>query len=157
MNALPAEAFTELANLTTRDEAGQHFTEWSMHFVKLQSAGLINITMPVHSKTGMAYDSKHWTMGITEFGERVVKAYQTGYENADDCCQDSGSNCIPSGGWDAWMIEGVGGDDACRILGEDPDESADGWSETMQLLLQAYAAGGAACCEAREAEEDAGR
>jgi hypothetical protein len=157
MNALPFEAFTELATLTTRDEAGQHFTSLSKHFIELQSAGLIHIAMPVHPKTGIVYDREHWTMSITELGERLVGVYQMGYQNADECCQESGSNCIPSGGWDAWMIEGVGGDDACRTLGEDPDESADGWSETMQLLLQAYAAGGAACCEARDAEEDAGR
>ena len=64
----------ELCILTTRDEAGRHFTEWSEHFEALEEMGLIEINRPVHNATGIDYDQQYWTLEVTEEGIAVVEA-----------------------------------------------------------------------------------
>ena len=59
-----ATATAELETLTTRDEAGRHFTEWSEHYEELESAGLIAIHRPIHAATGMSYGCDCWTLEI---------------------------------------------------------------------------------------------
>jgi hypothetical protein len=65
---------SELCILTTRDEAGRHFTEWSEHFEALEEMGLIDINRPVHEATGIDYDQQYWTLEITEEGIAIVEA-----------------------------------------------------------------------------------
>lgn len=62
----------ELAVITTRDDAGRHFTEWSRFTEELEELGLIEVHRPVHAATGMAYGCEHWTVQITPDGESVV-------------------------------------------------------------------------------------
>jgi hypothetical protein len=65
---------SELCILTTRDEAGRHFAEWSEHFEALEEMGLIDINRPVHEATGIDYDQQYWTLEITEEGIAIMEA-----------------------------------------------------------------------------------
>lgn len=51
---------------------------------------------------------------------------------------ESESTQTPDGGWDAWLINGIGGDAACRLFGESPEENQSGWSSAMAEKLEAY-------------------
>lgn len=62
----------ELAVITTRDDAGRHFTEWARFTEELEELGLIEVYRPVHAATGMAYSCEHWAVQITPDGESVV-------------------------------------------------------------------------------------
>jgi hypothetical protein len=64
----------ELCILTTRDDAGRHFTEWSEHYEVLESEGLIAIHRPVHGSTGIDYDLQYWSLELTEKGIALVEA-----------------------------------------------------------------------------------
>lgn len=68
---LSDEAIRELCTITTRDNAGQHFTQFSSHWEELEAAGLVKVTRPVHS-TGIAYSQEHWTIEVTPEGVDVV-------------------------------------------------------------------------------------
>ena len=68
------EQIAELCILTTKDEAGRHFTEWSIHYDALEQMGLITIDRPIHTATGLSYDCQYWTLEITEHGLAVVEA-----------------------------------------------------------------------------------
>ena len=62
----------ELCILTTRDDAGHHFTAWSEHYEALEAAGLIEVHRPIHEATGIPYGQDEWTMQITDEGQYVV-------------------------------------------------------------------------------------
>jgi hypothetical protein len=64
----------ELATLTTRNEAGRHFTEFSGYWSELEAEGLIEINRPVHDATGIAYSQEHWTLAPTDEGIAEVEA-----------------------------------------------------------------------------------
>lgn len=64
----------ELYQLTTRDDAGRHFTEWACFMDELEELGLIEIHRPVHATTGMVYGCEHWTVQPTENGLAVIAA-----------------------------------------------------------------------------------
>jgi hypothetical protein len=68
------EQIAELCILTTRDEAGRHFTEWAQHYDALEEIGLIKIDRPVHAATELPYDQQYWTLEVTEEGIAVVDA-----------------------------------------------------------------------------------
>jgi hypothetical protein len=56
----------QLGKLTTRDDAGRHFTEavdgdW---LDRMESAGLIAISRPTHEATGIAYDRQYWSVEV---------------------------------------------------------------------------------------------
>jgi len=68
------DAFRELCTITTRDEAGRHFTEFSSHWKELEEAGLIEIGRPVHEATGISYSQEYWSVQVTEDGLAVVEA-----------------------------------------------------------------------------------
>lgn len=68
------EMIRELCILTTRDDAGRHFTDWSNHYEHLESAGLIRIDRPTHSATGIPYGMDQWTLEVTGEGQAIVDA-----------------------------------------------------------------------------------
>jgi len=51
---------------------------------------------------------------------------------------ESGDVSTPDGGWDSWLINGIGSDDVCKMFGEPVEENQDGWSEAMKAKLIAY-------------------
>ena len=65
-----------LSRITTRDEAGQHFTTnySDRDLIELESAGLIAIRRPKHEATGIDYSSEHWSIEVTEAGQDLVDA-----------------------------------------------------------------------------------
>lgn len=75
-----AEKVRLLSTLTTRDEAGRHFTERFARadLDQLESDGLITITRPVH-QTGIPYDQAHWSVEVLSEGVALVEA------NPEDC------------------------------------------------------------------------
>lgn len=72
MTTLTDNMIKELCILTTRDEAGKHFTEWSDHYEALEEMGLVEINRPVHQPTGIPYGNTYWTLELTENGTEVV-------------------------------------------------------------------------------------
>lgn len=65
-----------LGTITTRDEAGRHFTERypSAVLERLESAGLIEIHRPAHL-CGISYSQDCWWVAVTDAGvEWVDKA-----------------------------------------------------------------------------------
>ena len=64
-----------------------------------------------------------------------------GYEDATRECQESGSTETPDGGWDSWLIEGIGSDATWRLFGEGESSDADEWTDSMKEKLSAYHAG----------------
>jgi len=69
------EAMVELAELSTRNEAGRHFLEFSNHWEELEAAGFIEVTRPVHEATGIPYDSQYWTLCVTDDGVDAVQSF----------------------------------------------------------------------------------
>lgn len=69
---LTDEMIQELCEMTTRDEAGRHFTTWSEHYVQLEEMGLISIHRPVH-ETGIPYSLEYWSVEVTPKGLEVVE------------------------------------------------------------------------------------
>ena len=72
-NKIGDEAIRELCILTTKDEAGRHFTAWSGHWQALEEAGLIAVHRPVH-QTGILYSQEYWTLEVTDLGQELVDA-----------------------------------------------------------------------------------
>lgn len=72
--SISEDAIRELCTLTTRNEAGRHFTEWASHYGELEAAGLIAIGRPVHSATGISYGQEHWSVEVTQDGIDLVDA-----------------------------------------------------------------------------------
>lgn len=66
------QVLLELGKLTTRDEAGRHFTQWSRYWQELEDAGLIEIDRPVHGSTGIPYSQEYWTLQVTQLGQETV-------------------------------------------------------------------------------------
>jgi len=67
-----SQAFTELQQACTRNEAGIHFTEWMDYHQYLESVGLIRIHRPIHEATSIPYSQEHWTLEITPLGQDSV-------------------------------------------------------------------------------------
>lgn len=76
------EDIRKLGCITTRDEAGTHFTQkHSADWLKRMSdAGLVEITKPVHEATGIQYSEEFWTVSVTEKGVELGEAYAWGEE-----------------------------------------------------------------------------
>lgn len=71
-----------LGKLTTRDEAGTHFTqnpdfpdEW---LKRMEAAGYISIHRPVHGPTGIAYGQEEWSVEVTQKGIEEGEALNWG-------------------------------------------------------------------------------
>jgi len=58
--------------------------------------------------------------------------------DADAAYIESGCTQAPDGGWDAWLINGIGGDAVCRKFGEPVSENQDGWSPVMAGKMETY-------------------
>ncbi|MHB9044169.1 hypothetical protein [Acidithiobacillus sp.] len=65
-----------LSRITTRDEAGKHFTEVYMadDLAELEERGLITIDRPVHEFTGIPYSQESWSVEVTDAGAEIVEA-----------------------------------------------------------------------------------
>jgi hypothetical protein len=65
-----------LATLTTRDEAGRHFSGlYDLAEIEaLENDGLIEIGRPVHCQTGIPYSIENWTVEVTDDGQDLVDA-----------------------------------------------------------------------------------
>jgi hypothetical protein len=65
-----------LCTITTRDEAGVHFTQKfeADDLSALESAGLIAIDRPIHKATGIAYGCDEWSVEVTQDGLDLVEA-----------------------------------------------------------------------------------
>lgn len=66
-----------LSRITTRDEAGRHFTSaYAMEdLLELEDGGYLSIHRPIHEQTGIAYSQEYWSMEITDDGLAMVEAY----------------------------------------------------------------------------------
>lgn len=76
------EDIRKLGEITTRDEAGTHFTQkHSADWLKRMSdAGLVEITKPVHEGSGVQYSSEYWTVAVTKKGVELGEAHAWGEE-----------------------------------------------------------------------------
>jgi len=81
------------------------------------------------------------------------KAYSTvglarmkGHEDASRQVYESGSTATPDGGWDSWLIDGIGCDATWRLFGEGESSNADEWTDTMKEKLRAYHEGAMDAC-----------
>lgn len=66
------EMIRELCVACTRNDSGQHFTEWMDYYSELEELGLITIHRPIH-ETGIAYDQQHWSLEVTSKGQDLVQ------------------------------------------------------------------------------------
>lgn len=69
-----------LGRITARDEAGTHFTqiydpEWLQ---KMEDAGYIQITRPIHEPTGIVYAQEEWTVEVTPAGIEIGEVMNWG-------------------------------------------------------------------------------
>lgn len=76
------EDIRKLGEITTRDEAGTHFTQkYSADWLKkMEDAGLVEITKPVHEATGIQYSEEFWTVSVTEKGVDLGEVHAWGEE-----------------------------------------------------------------------------
>ena len=65
-----------LSDLSTRDEAGRHFTSRfnSDDIASLEAEGLIAVSRPIHEPTGIPYGEEYYSVSITEDGVELVDA-----------------------------------------------------------------------------------
>lgn len=78
----------------------------------------------------------------------IEKAKRMGYEDAMQAISESGCCDSPDGGWDSWLVNGIGFDETCKLFQTNPEDSDPEWSEEMERLLTAYNEGG------EQAQED---
>jgi hypothetical protein len=75
-----------LANITTRDERGRHFTtrfaDESLRL--LESLGLLAIHRPTHDATGIPYDRHEWSVEVTDAGRELVEVYPEFHADDDN-------------------------------------------------------------------------
>lgn len=76
----------------------------------------------------------------------VSLAKLKGHEDATRQCQESESTDTPSGGWDSWLIDGIGCDATWALFGEESESAKDEWTETMKAKLAAYHEGAMEAC-----------
>lgn len=82
----------------------------------------------------------------------IEEVEQAGYNDAMRECADSGSTQTPDGGWDSWLIDGIGCAATWRLFGE-PEADADEWTDSMKEKLAAYHRGARRACEEIDAED----
>lgn len=78
---LTREDWQKLGNLTTRDEAGEHFTRrypraW---LDRMEQAGMIKIYKPVHPATKLQYSEEYWSVELTPEAIARGEACNWGY------------------------------------------------------------------------------
>ncbi len=62
------EVFSELQHACSRNDSGQHFTDFMKYWDYLEYVGLIAITRPIHQPTGIPYSCEHWSLEVTQLG-----------------------------------------------------------------------------------------
>ena len=120
----------ELCVLTTRNEAGRHFTEWAQHWEALEKAGLIRVDRPVHEPTGVSYSQEYYTLEVTEEGQDLVDANPELQpmpfhgQTVRDYWENHAGNTdnAPIEDWPGWMIEQHRGGLAVCSPGTSPRE-----------------------------------
>ena len=60
-----------------------------------------------------------------------------GAKHAAEAYNESQSTQTPDGGWDSWLINGIG-DGVYALFGEPIEESVGGWSDAMASKLHVY-------------------
>lgn len=103
--------------------------------------------------------------GVNFWRDDVTKAVdeirELARENVRRLCSNWGDSSEPDGGWDGWLLSGIGVEGICQMFGEDPQQSPDGdWSIAMAAKLQAYRNGalaGAADYAREQEQRDAAR
>jgi hypothetical protein len=72
---ITTELLQVLSRLTTRDEAGRHFTQTVSHddLAALEADGLIAIDRPAHAGTGLPYGEQEWSVEVTAAGLDLVE------------------------------------------------------------------------------------
>lgn len=67
-----------VAEITTTDEAGKHFTERYAQddLAELEEAGLIEFERPIHAATSLPYAQEYWSVMVTDDGRALVDAYE---------------------------------------------------------------------------------
>lgn len=63
-----SEVLTELQHACTRNDSGQHFTQFMRYWDYLEYVGLIAIDRPVHQPTGIPYSFEYWSLEVTQLG-----------------------------------------------------------------------------------------
>ncbi len=71
----------------------------------------------------------------------IEQIREMGRTDARAQCWDSGDSGTPDGGWDSWLVNGVGVGGVVRLFGENAEANQDGWCESMKAKLEAYHAG----------------
>ena len=68
----------ELGMFCNRDEQGRHFTErYSAEWLnRMEAAGLIEISRPIHEATGMPYSQDYWSACASARGVELVEAQE---------------------------------------------------------------------------------
>jgi len=82
---LSHEDAQKLGRITTRDEAGTHFTqiydvEW---LTKMETVGYIKINRPIH-QTGIPYGQEEWTVEVTPEGIEAGEEMNWGEDSKED-------------------------------------------------------------------------
>jgi hypothetical protein len=72
---LTLNAIVELCEITTRDSAGRHFTQFSSHWELLEKMGFLCVHRPVHQATGLHYGDDHYSVTVTDSGLELIEAY----------------------------------------------------------------------------------
>lgn len=82
VKVITTEDIRKMGKITTRDEAGTHFTQkYSADWLKkMEDAGLVEITKPVHEATGIQYSEEFWTVSVTEKGVDLGEIHAWGKE-----------------------------------------------------------------------------
>lgn len=154
------EDLRKLGQLTTRDDAGVHFTRrYSREWLdKMEAAGMIKIHKPVHPATKLQYSEEYWTVEVTpeavaegearNWGESYDMqdmARYLGYDSyvqlidASHCTHQEGDISwfiipCPDGRWACWDDAELAPDRvrffATREEAEEYDASA--WAETSE-------------------------
>ena len=72
-----AETVRILSRITTRDEAGTHYTRRYGREVldELSASGYIVEDKPAHEATGLSYSEEYWSVEVTEDGQDLVDTY----------------------------------------------------------------------------------
>lgn len=84
------------------------------------------------------------------------EAKELGRQDATNAIDESDEVESPDGGWDNWLIQGVGLRGACKLLGEPESEQEGGWSDAMKAKLVAYVQGANEAAQKIEAKNAPG-
>lgn len=71
----------------------------------------------------------------------VREVRQRGFEDGRTAAAESGDSSAPDGGWDTWLLNGIGILAACDVLGIRPPRRGEGWSDEAKRRMSAYDVG----------------